>query len=71
MGPALVPIDIGTRGPFGRYGAALFIEREGFSALFEAVSLITTTTTSLGSQKRRVLQRIPKCTLSDMADSTI
>jgi DNA topoisomerase VI subunit A len=31
--------DIDTRGPSGCYGAVLFIEKEGFNALFEAVRL--------------------------------
>ena len=30
---------IGTRGPSGRYGAVLFVEKEGFNELFEAVRL--------------------------------
>jgi len=30
---------IGTRGPFGRYGAVLFIEKQGFDELLDAVQL--------------------------------
>lgn len=33
---ATVPLCISTNGPRGRYGAALFIEKEGFTALFKA-----------------------------------
>jgi DNA topoisomerase VI subunit A len=32
---ATVPINISTSGPAGRYSAAVFIEKEGFTALFE------------------------------------
>jgi hypothetical protein len=32
---ATVPLCIGTNGPRGGYGAAVFIEKEGFTALFE------------------------------------
>ena len=37
--PSSTMPDIDTRGPSGCYGAVLFIEKEGFNALFEAVRL--------------------------------
>jgi hypothetical protein len=37
--PTLRPGGVATRGPDGRFGAVLFIEKEGFKPLFESVSL--------------------------------